>query len=186
MNNKLHSTHTRQCYQHGVFVDIFDCGVLITGSSGIGKSELGLSLINRGHALIADDSVLLTQRQHKLIASCPPILQDFLEVRGLGLLNIRAMFGDPAIRREKDLQLIINLLHSSNVKLTPIERLEGMFEKRQLLGKEIAEVTIPVITGRSLTIIVEAAVRHQKLKMAGYHASDDFQQRQLRSTQHDC
>lgn len=90
---------------HGVFIDVLGLGVLLTGKSGTGKSELALGLINRGHRLIADDSVIFARKKEKIIGFCPPILQDFLEVRGLGILDIRAMFGDTAIQKNKRLEL---------------------------------------------------------------------------------
>ena len=164
---------------HGVFVDVLGTGVLLSGRSGIGKSELALGLINRGHRLIADDSVLFHREAGKdrIIGHCPPVLQDFLEVRGLGILNIRVMFGDTAIKENKLLQLIVNIIQVNQDSLYRIDRLHGMHGERELLGLEIPEVSIPVAPGRNLSILVEGAVRNHVLKQTGYQASQDFTER---------
>lgn len=159
---------------HGVFIDVLGLGVLLNGQSGIGKSELALGLIDRGHSLVADDSVNFVKRDTRLIGSCPDVLQDFLEVRGLGILNIRAMFGDDAITTEKRLQLIVNIIQVNQQDLYLIDRLHGMHDQKDILGKMIPEVSIPVAPGRSLTILVESAVKNHLLKLDGYDASEDF------------
>ena len=160
---------------HGVFMDVFGVGVLITGKSGIGKSELALGLINRHHRLVADDSVFCTkQANDQIIGKCSPVLQDFLEVRGLGILNIRALFGDTAIKHNKRLQLIVDISQMSASDLSEIDRLHGMHRACTILGIDIPEVTIPVAPGRSLSILLEVAVRNQILKQTGYDASKDF------------
>lgn len=164
---------------HGVFVDVLGLGVLLTGYSGIGKSELGLSLIDRGHRLIADDCVIFMKNtQNEIIGSCPPMLQDFLEVRGLGILNIRAMFGDDAIREHKRLQLIVNIVRIPDEELQLIDRLHGMHRNYQMFDCSIPEVSVPVAPGRNLSILVESAVRNQILKKNGYEATEEFMQRQ--------
>lgn len=168
---KSHSTH------HGVFIDVAGVGVLLSGKSGIGKSELALGLINRGHRLIADDSVEFVSQKGNIYGSCPEVLQDFLEVRGLGILNIRAMFGNHAIKKKKKLQLIINIIQVSQEQLYMIDRLYGMHGCQTILDLEIPEVSIPVAPGRNLAILVEGAVKNYLLKSSGYDASHDFMQR---------
>src|SRR5437879_5866574 len=117
---------TTNTTMHGVFLEVYDLGVMLAGPSGIGKSELGLGLINRGHRLIADDAIELTRiGTNTLMGSCHPILQDFLEVRGLGPLNIRAMFGDHAIKDHAKLDLIIYVNKLSDNDLVNIDRLHG-------------------------------------------------------------
>lgn len=164
---------------HGVFMDIFGIGVLLTGASGIGKSELALGLINMGHRLVADDAVDFERVAHdSIIGTCPPILQDFLEVRGLGILNIRVMYGDKAIKENKRLQLIVNIVAFNKEDLLAIDRLHGMYRSQTIIGTDIPEVTIPVAPGRNMAALVEGAVRNQVLKHTGYHASDEFIKRQ--------
>ena len=116
---------------HGVFIEVNSLGALITGSSNIGKSEVALELIERGHRLIADDSVLISKNpEAELVGKCPATLQDFLEVRGLGILNIRAMFGDNAICTVKSLQLIIHLFHASLEQLHSFDRFNGFLQPK--------------------------------------------------------
>jgi HPr kinase/phosphorylase len=170
---------------HGVFLEVLGLGVLLTGPSGVGKSELALGLINRGHKLIADDSVdFILQSDHSLQGHCHPILQDFLEVRGLGPLNIRAMFGDQAIKNSQTLHLIINIRELSEQQLINIDRLHGMHINRTILDINIPEVTIPVSPGRNLAVLVEGAVRNELLRKAGYNAGDELCQRQKTYMQH--
>jgi len=154
-------------------------GVLLTGDSGIGKSELALDLINRGHTLIADDAPAFHRTSNDaIVGTCPDVLKDFLEVRGIGILNLRAMFGDTAIRENKRLRLIIRLVALSDAQLLNMDRLHGMHRSRDVLGIEIPEVTVPVAPGRNLDILVEAAVRNEILKRTGYSASEEFLKRQ--------
>ena len=159
-------------------MDVLSLGVLIAGRSGIGKSEVALTLIDRGHQLIADDSVILTPdpSSNSLTGSCSAVLQDYLEVRGLGILNIRAMFGDNAIQNSKPLQLIVNIVSMPPQELQQIDRLNGMYTERELGGFTIPEVSIPVAPGRHLAILVEAAVRNHRLKLQGYDATLAFRE----------
>lgn len=164
---------------HGVYMEVLGLGVLLTGESGIGKSELALDLINRGHTLIADDAPSFHLSAHDaVIGTCPPVLQDFLEVRGIGILNVRAMFGDTAIRDSKRLRLIIRLVVFHDEELLNMDRLHGMYRTRNVLEIEIPEVTVPVAPGRNLDILVEAAVRNEILKRNGYVSSEEFLKRQ--------
>lgn len=166
---------------HGVFLEVYDLGVMLAGPSGIGKSELGLGLINRGHRLIADDAIALTKTDEStLTGSCHPILQDFLEVRGLGPLNIRAMYGKKAIKASSTLDLIIYVNKLSDNELINIDRLHGLYRNCKILGVTIPEVTIPVAAGRDLIILVEAAALNQKLKIQGYNAGNAFIEQQER------
>lgn len=164
---------------HGVFIDIFGIGVLLSGKSAVGKSEVALNLITHGHRLIADDSVDLCKVDEKtIIGSCPPVLQDFLEVRGLGILNIRAMFGDAAIKSRKALQLIVELVSMEHAGIEESDRLQGLHRQRTILQLSIPEVTIPVASGRNLATLVEGAVRNEILRAKGYFASEEFLARQ--------
>jgi HPr kinase/phosphorylase len=164
---------------HGVYMEVLGKGVLLSGDPAIGKSELALALISRGHCLIADDATELYKTAgNTLIGSCPKVLQDFLEVRGLGMINIRAMFGNSAIKPNKELHLIIDLLHFDDKKLHDMDRLEGCHSTRTMLGVEVPMTSLPVAAGRNLAILVETAVRQHMLLLDGYNATQDFIDRQ--------
>ena len=167
---------------HGVFMEVFSIGVLITGDSGSGKSELALELITRGHRLIADDAPIMTRIAPDIIdGTCPELLQDCLEVRGLGVLNVRAMFGDSAIKSNKYLRLIVRLdLGYDQDNLSQINRLHGDVSYRDVLGLKVPVITVPVAPGRNIAVIVEAAVRNHNLKMRGYDAAAEFVRRHER------
>ncbi len=165
--------------RHGVFMDVLGLGVLITGESGVGKSELGLELISRGHGLVADDVVEVSRiAAGALEGRCPPMLQDFLEVRGLGLLNIRTIFGETAVRRKMKLRLICHLErpHPSGRDVT--ERLPLAELSEEILGVTVRKVNIPVAAGRNLAVLVEAAVRNEILKLRGIDSTQEFLARQ--------
>lgn len=164
---------------HGVFMEVMGNGVLLTGESSIGKSELALELITRGHRLIADDAPIFTCTGPKMLnGSCPPVLKDFMEVRGLGVLNIRAMYGDHAIKQNKYLKLIIHLVNMSPEQLLKMDRLYGNRSTRRILNVDIPEILLPVASGRNLAVMVEAAVRNFILADHGQNAADEFIQRQ--------
>lgn len=166
---------------HGVYMEVMGSGVLLQGESGIGKSELALELISRGHRLVADDAPEFNRIAPDTINGiCPPVLCDFLEVRGLGVLNIRSLFGDSAIKTNKYLRLIISLQKMSEAELLQMDRLRGSSRTRTILEVEIPEITLPVAPGRNLAVAVETAVRNHILKHKGYDAAEDFIQRQQR------
>lgn len=167
---------------HGVFMEVMGIGVLLTGPSGIGKSELALELLSRGHRLIADDAPEFRRSVPDTIRGrCPAILKDFLEVRGLGILNVRAMFGDTAIVESKRLRLIVHLDQMSDNNSWSVERLGNSQLKHTILEIDIPKVELPVAPGRNLAVIIEAAVRNHVLSLNGYNAADDFISRQQQS-----
>lgn len=164
--------------RHGVFMDVLGLGVLITGDSGVGKSELGLELISRGHGLVADDVVeILRIGTTQLEGHCPPMLKDFLEVRGLGMLNVRTIFGETAVRPKMNLRLLVHLLKPT--QSTPqIERLPLHELSEEILDVTVRKVVIPVAAGRNLAVLVEAAVRNYILQLRGIDSTGEFVQRQ--------
>src|ERR1700704_4653264 len=167
--------------RHGVFMDVLGLGVLITGESGVGKSELGLELISRGHGLVADDVVEISRiAANTLEGRCPPMLRDFLEVRGLGLLNIRTIFGETAVRPKMKLKLIAHLETPPPKGRDPGERLPLADLWEDILGVTVRKVIIPVAAGRNLAVLVEAAVRNHILKLRGVDSTAEFLARQKR------
>lgn len=164
---------------HGVFLEVNGIGILLTGESGVGKSELALELISRGHRLIADDAPEFSRvAPDTLSGECPEQLKDFLEVRGLGILNIRAMFGDNTIKDNKYLRLIMHLEEMSEKQLQQIDRLRGSHQLKNILGVDVEQITIPVAPGRNLAVLVEIAIRNHILSYKGYNAAESFIQRQ--------
>lgn len=164
---------------HGVLMDVLGLGVLITGESGLGKSELGLELISRGHGLVADDVVELTRIAPRTIEGrCPPLLKDLLEVRGLGLLDIKAIFGETAVRPKMNLKLIVHLERPSAAAHADYERLPLNANFQEVMGVQVRRVSIPVAAGRNLAVLVEAAVRNTILHLRGVDTMADFMARQ--------
>lgn len=164
---------------HGVFLDVLEMGVLITGASAIGKSELALELISRGNGLVADDIVELFRISPDTIEGrCPAVLRDFLEVRGIGILNIRTIFGETAVRPRKLLKLIVHLEDHSHEAFSDLDRLQVNATYQDVLSVPIRKVTIPVAAGRNLAVLVEAAVRNFVLNQRGIDSTKEFIERQ--------
>ncbi len=163
--------------RHGVFMDILGLGVLLTGESGLGKSELGLELISRGHGLVADDAVdLYRVSQTALEGRCPELLANLLEVRGIGLLDIKAIFGETAVRRKMRLKLIVHLVRKETME-REFERLpyEPLYD--EILDVPVRKAVIAVDAGRNLAVLVEAAVRNTILQLRGIDTYKDFVER---------
>lgn len=180
LHHSLSSQLSEKLIQHGVFMEVMGLGILLTGPSGVGKSELALELLSRGHRLIADDAPEFRRTAPDTIyGSCPPMLADFLEVRGLGILNVRAMYGNNAVATGKRLHLIIQLQPAEDAgEQRVIDRLDVTQRHRGILEVEIPEVILPVAPGRDLSVIIEAAVRNHVLFLNGYNAAEDFIERQ--------
>jgi HPr kinase/phosphorylase len=159
---------------HGVFMDILGLGVMITGESGLGKSELGLELISRGNGLVADDAVdLFRINQNTIEGRCPELLKNLLEVRGIGLLDIQAIFGETAVRRKMRLKLIVHLVRRETLE-RDYDRLPHEPLTQDVLGIAVRKVVIQVVAGRNIAVLVEAAVRNTILQLRGINTYDDF------------
>ena len=166
------------CTVHGVLMDVLGMGVLISGESGLGKSELALELISRGHGLVADDAVELHRIGPTTIEGrCPPLLQGLLEVRGIGLMDIKTVFGETAMRRKMRLKLIVHLVrrstHEDEYERLPLEDLT-----QEVLGLQIRKVVIPVAAGRNIAVLTEAAVRNTVMRLRGIDTMREFVERQ--------
>lgn len=166
---------------HGVFMDVLGVGVLITGESGLGKSELGLELISRSHGLVADDAVEFSRIAPNMIEGrCPALLQNLLEVRGLGLLDIKTIFGETAVRRKMRLKLIVHLVRRSTLE-EHMDRLPFDAQTEDVLGLAVRKVVIPVAAGRNIAVLLEAAVRNTILQLRGIDTLQEFMERQRRA-----
>ena len=162
---------------HGVFMDILGVGLMITGESGLGKSELGLELISRGHGLVADDAVDLYRiNQTTIEGRCPELLQNLLEVRGIGLLDIKAIFGETAVRRKMRLKLIVHLVRRETLE-REYERIPYEPLTQDVLGIPVRKVIIQVVAGRNIAVLVEAAVRNVILQLRGIDTYQEFVER---------
>lgn len=161
---------------HGVFTDVFGMGILILGDSGVGKSETALSLIRKGHRLIADDAVEIRKvASDKLIGKVPPIIKNFMEIRGIGILDIEKIFGVRALKDSSYIDLIVNLEEWDDKK--DYDRLGLEIEYKNLLGVDIPMVLIPVRPGRDLAIIIEMAAMNARLKSDGKNAAEELNRR---------
>ena len=166
---------------HGVFMDILGMGVLITGESGLGKSELGLELVTRGNGLVADDAVDLYRiNQTTIEGKCPDLLQNLLEVRGIGLLDVRAIFGETAVRRKMRLKLIVHLVRKETME-REYERLPAEPLTQDVLDVPVRKVVIQVVAGRNIAVLVEAAVRNTILQLRGIDTFQEFLHRHRRA-----
>jgi HPr kinase/phosphorylase len=162
---------------HGVLMDILGMGVLITGESGLGKSELGLELVSRGNGLVADDAVDLYRINESTIEGrCPDLLQNLLEVRGIGLLDIKAIFGETAVRRKMRLKLIVHLVRRETLE-RDFDRIPHEPLTQDVLGIAVRKVVIQVVAGRNLAVLVEAAVRNTILELRGIDTYAEFVER---------
>jgi len=185
MRNQLTELLAEREIIHGVMMDVHGTGVLITGDASVGKSELALELISRGHILVADDAPEFTRIASGTIeCQCPPLLRDFLEVRGLGVLNIALMYGDAHTRKRKILRFIVHLQRvvgddmEKDLAAIAGDRIAEPSATRDVLGVDVPRRTIPVAPGRNIAVLVEAAVRDQILRSGGYSASRDLVEKQ--------
>ncbi|MBM7580088.1 HPr(Ser) kinase/phosphatase [Jeotgalibacillus terrae] len=176
LTNFLESKLAPTTALHGVLVDIYGVGVLITGKSGVGKSETALELVKRGHRLVADDSVEIRQEDtDTLIGSSPELIEHLLEIRGLGIINVMTLFGAGAVRSHKRVTLVIDLEIWDKTK--QYDRLGLDEETMRIIDTDITKITLPVRPGRNLAVIIEVAAMNFRLKRMGMNAAEQFSNR---------
>jgi HPr kinase/phosphorylase len=185
LRHYLAKTLAQRTTMHGVLMDVLGVGVLITGESGLGKSELALELISRGHGLVADDAVELARVGPTHIdGRCPNLLANLLEVRGLGLLDIKAIFGETAVRRKMRMRMIVHLVKRSTME-NEYQRMPLDVLTEDVLGVQVRKVVIPVDMGRNIAVLAEAAVRNTILQLRGIDTMRDFMTRQTEAMHSD-
>ncbi len=157
---------------HGVLMDVFGSGILITGDSGVGKSETAMELIKRGHRLVADDSVLIKRVENEIYGTAPERIRYFMELRGIGIINVKNMYGSGSILNEKQVELVMELEHWKRDK--EYDRIGGEENTEDILGVKVPKLIVPVSPGRNLSILIEVAARNQRLKNMGYDAAQEL------------
>lgn len=176
LTNYLEAKYAPSTAIHGVLVDVYGVGVLITGQSGVGKSETALELVKRGHRLVADDSVEIRQEDYdSLIGNSPPLIEHLLEIRGLGIINVMTLFGAGSVRNFKKISLIMNLELWDEKK--QYDRLGLEEETLKIMDVHVPKATIPVRPGRNLAVIIEVAAMNYRLKRMGVNAAEEFSDR---------
>jgi HPr kinase/phosphorylase len=164
---------------HGTLVDVHGVGLLVTGRSAIGKSEVGLDLVERGHRLVADDTVIITRQSHGLLMGRPPpVLQDHIEIRGIGIVDVKRLFGIGGTRKQKRVEVVITLVDWDQE--FDYERVGIEDRVKTILGVEIQEITVPVFPGKNVTVIAETIAFNYLLRLDGYHAAQEFNHRLIR------
>jgi HPr kinase/phosphorylase len=154
---------------HGVLIEVYGIGVLITGKSGIGKSETALDLIIRGHRLVADDSVEIRKDEDRLFGQCPELIRYFMEIRGIGIIDVERLYGVGAVKESEYIDLVVQLEFWDDKKV--YDRLGLDEETTEILGVKVPRVVVPVKPGRNLAMIVELAARNNRQKRLGYNAA---------------
>jgi HPr kinase/phosphorylase len=158
--------------EHGVLMEVFGVGILLTGKSGVGKSETAMELIKRGHRLIADDNVIIKEIANELVGTAPEIIRYFMELRGIGIINVKSMYGSGSVLDEKKIQLVIQLENWQHGK--EYDRIGDEMASCSYFGIKVPKLIIPVSPGRNLAIIIEVAARNFRLKSMGYDASEEL------------
>lgn len=155
-----------------MLMEVFGVGVLLTGKSGVGKSETAMELIKRGHRLIADDSVLIREITNELYGSAPDMIRYFMELRGIGIINVKSMYGSGSVLDEKKIDMEIEMERWQEGK--EYDRVGDEGSTEEILGVKIPKIVIPVSPGRNLAIIIEVAARNFRLKSMGYDAAEEL------------
>ena len=172
---KLKEMQACTIQEHGVLMDIDGVGVLIKGASGIGKSEIALELLRRGHRIVADDIVVIKRIGNVLDGSANPLVKNFMELRGVGLINVVRLYGSSSVKLNQEIELIIELENWDNSKT--YERLVGEPESEEVLGVSLTKMTIPVSPGRNVAVVIETAANVYRLSQMGYNAMDELTER---------
>ncbi|CAM4265003.1 HPr kinase/phosphorylase [Corallococcus exiguus] len=175
VQNFLEDALTESSSLHGVLMDVFGVGILLLGKSGIGKSEIALDLVMRGHRLVADDIVDVTRRKGAVYGAGNPVIKHHMEIRGLGIINIKDLFGVSAVREQKKIELVIELQEWDPHQ--EYDRLGVEDKHLQIVGVDIPLSVVPVRPGRNMATIVEVAARNQLLKLQGHHSAREFAER---------
>ncbi|MBC8277979.1 MAG: HPr kinase/phosphorylase [FCB group bacterium] len=171
-----------QTMLHGSLVDVYGTGMLFTGRSGIGKSEIALDLVERGHRLVSDDIVMVTKKAEGiLIGTSTSLLKQFMEIRGVGIIDVRRMFGIRAIRLQKRVEMEVELVDWDDSE--DYERLGLEENKKKLLGVDIDYVKLPIYPGKNITVIAESLALNLHLKIYGYHPAKEFNDRVMQTIQ---
>ncbi len=159
--------------RHGVLVEVYGEGILLTGDSGIGKSETAIELLKRGHRLIADDAVeIMKVSTNTLIGSAPELIRNYIELRGIGIINVAKLFGMGAVKTENEINLVVNIVHWNTQEVYDRLGLEDQYT--DILGVKVPMNTIPVTPGRNLAVILEVAAMNNRQKKMGYNAAVEF------------
>lgn len=158
--------------EHGVLMEVFGVGILLTGKSGVGKSETAMELIKRGHRLIADDNVIIKEIANELYGTAPDIIRYFMELRGIGIINVKSMYGSGSVLDEKQIQLVIQFETWQQGK--EYDRIGDGVSTTEYFGIKLPKLIIPVSPGRNLAILIEVAARNYRLKSMGYDASEEL------------
>lgn len=159
--------------RHGVLVEVYGEGLLLMGESGIGKSEAAVELLKRGHRLIADDAVELKRvSSNQLMGRAPELIRNYIELRGIGVVNVAKLFGMGAVKEDNIINLVINIVHWSNSQVYDRLGLEDQY--MDILGVKIPAITIPITPGRNLAVILEVAAMSNRQKRMGYNAAEEF------------
>ena len=161
---------------HGSLVDVYGIGLLFVGASGIGKSEIAVDLVERGHRLVADDVVLVSRKvQGMIVGSSGETLRDHIEIRGLGILNVRNMFGVRAVRMQKRVEVVVKLIKWDET--AAYDRIGLDEDWISILDLEVPQVTVPIYPGKNITVIAETIALNYQLKIQGYHTAQEFNRR---------
>ena len=166
--------------RHGVLVEVYGEGILLIGDSGIGKSETAIELLKRGHRLIADDAVEIKRvSANTLVGRAPELIRHYVELRGIGIVDVRRLFGMGAVKETEKIDLVINLEHWQTDKM--YDRLGLDEESTDILGIKVPSITLPVCPGRNLSIVIEVAAMNNRQKRMGYNTAEEFNKRLMES-----